>query len=87
MSEWFFIRQKEGKMIQSLRDSRKITVDWAKDNSSRDLPSEVILPEEIFEGVFTARDLNYNVSNYLANKFGHSVSSWRVVWKKENVDE
>lgn len=87
MSEWFFIRQKEGRMIQSLRDSRKITVDWAKDNSSHNLPSEVFLPEEIFEGVFTARDLNYNVSKYLANKFGCNISSWRVVWKKENIDE
>mgnify|MGYP003641142904 FL=1 len=87
MSEWFFIRQKEGKFIQSLRDSKKITVEWKPDNISCDLPSEVHLPEEIFDGVFTARDLNYNFSNYLASKFGHDVSSWQVVWEKEKANE
>ena len=87
MSEWFFIRQKEGRMIQSLRDSKKITVEWEPDNIPCNLPSEVTLPEEIFNGVFTARDLNYNVSNYLASKFGHGVSSWRVIWEKEKANE
>lgn len=83
MSEWFFIKQKEGKMIDSLKRNKKITVVWETDETESDLPSEVTLPAEIFHEVITSKDLNYNICNFLSNKFGHLVSSWRVSWRDE----
>ena len=87
MSEWFFIRQKEGKMMELLKENRKIEVIWETDNPDAELPSEVKLPKEVFEGVNKSSDLNYSVCNFLSSKFGYLVSSWKIPYTPEDYNE
>lgn len=86
MSEWFFIRQKEGKMIQTLKEERKIKVKWELEDPLKDLPSEVVLPPEIFHEVLTTQHLQHVVLNFLSNKFGCTVSSWKIAESKSYHD-
>tara|TARA_R110002167_G_scaffold97095_1_gene256600 strand:- start:679 stop:951 length:273 start_codon:yes stop_codon:yes gene_type:complete len=87
MSEWFFIRQKHGKILDSLKKNRRIIVAWEIDETTSSLPSEVTLPVEIFHGIFTSRDLDRSICNFLSSKFGHSVSSWQVSFRNEEKNE
>ncbi len=87
MSEWFFIRRKEGKMMEFLRENRKILVTWEVGAHGITLPLEVKLPKEVFEGVNRSVDLDYNICNFLHSKFGCSVSSWKVPYTPEDYNE
>ena len=87
MSEWFFIRQKEGKMMESLKENRRIEVIWETDNPDAVLPSEVKLPKEVFEGVNKSADLDHSICDFLHKEFGCSVSSWKVPYAPEDYNE
>ena len=87
MSEWFFIRQKEGKMMEFLRENRKILVTWEVGALGVTLPTEVKLPKEVFEGVNKSADLDHSICDFLHKEFGCSVSSWKVPYAPEDYNE
>ena len=78
MSEWFFIKQKQNRVIESLQEHRVIYVKWNTDELSVDLPKTVYLPVEILVEIHSVRDLDRKICNYLSDKFGYTVSDWQV---------
>lgn len=72
-SEWFFIRNKEKEDWIVLLTERTIEVVWDTDDVDQReiLPRKVKLPAGI--------DLtNSEITNYLSNQFGYTVSDWWV---------
>jgi len=76
--EWFYIQSWQQKEAKRLFKHRKITVDWETDGKNVDLPTTVVLPENIFEGLEKFREINQRVSNYLSEEYGWLVYDWNV---------